>query len=215
MRRALLQLALDEIMRDDALALLGRVRQDIDIVEVGTPMLMRYGTGIVRTVKRAFPDLDVLCDAKIMDAASYEAELAFAAGADYVTILAVTDDLSVAECLRAARSCGGKVMADMICVPDLTGRARVLEDLGVDVIAVHTGVDQQARGRTPLDDLRLLARTVPAVPLAVAGGIDRTTAPAYLESSPSILIVGSGITRAADPAAEARALRRVIDGAGR
>jgi 3-hexulose-6-phosphate synthase len=212
---AALQLALDDLSRDDALALLGRVRQHIDIAEIGTPMLMRYGMSIVRAVKQGFPDLDVLCDAKIMDAAEYEAGLAFAAGADYVTILAVTDDLSVAGCVRAARARGRKVMADMICVPDLAGRARVLADLGVDVIAVHTGVDQQARGRTPLDDLRVLAGSVRHVPLAVAGGIGRATAPAYLALRPSILIVGSGITRAADPAAEARALRAVIDGAAR
>lgn len=207
---AALQLALDDLSQDDALALLRRVRPHIDIAEIGTPLLMRYGMKIVQAVKQEFPDLDVLCDAKIMDAAAYEAGLAFAAGADYVTILAVTDDRSVAECVRAAREDGRKVMADMICVPDLADRARTLEDLGVDVIAVHTGVDQQARGRTPLDDLRDLAASVRRVPLAVAGGIDQTTAPAYLALGPSILIVGSGITRAADPVAQARALRRQI-----
>jgi 3-hexulose-6-phosphate synthase len=204
---AALQLALDDLSRDDALALLHRVRPAIDIAEVGTPLLMRYGMAIVEAVKDEFPDLDVLCDAKIMDAAAYEAELAFAAGADYVTILAVTDDRSVAECVRAARDHGRKVMADMICVPDLAARARTVEDLGVDVIAVHTGVDQQARGRTPLDDLRVLAASVRRVPLAVAGGIDQASAPAYLALGPSILVVGSGITRAADPAAAARAIR--------
>ena len=212
---AALQLALDDLSQSDALALLRRVRRYIDIAEIGTPLLMRYGMSIVRAVKQDFPDLDVLCDAKIMDAAEYEADLAFAAGADYVTILAITDDLSVAECVRAARARGRKVMADMICVPDLAGRARVLADLGVDVIAVHTGVDQQAHGRTPLDDLRELAGSVRHVPLAVAGGIRRQTAPSYLALRPSILIVGSGITRAADPAAEAHALREVIDGAAR
>ena len=74
--------------------------------------------------------------------------------ADYVTFLALTDDLSVAECVRAAQEQGRKVMADMICVTDLANRARELEDAGVHVIAVHTGVDQQARGRHPLATYR-------------------------------------------------------------
>jgi 3-hexulose-6-phosphate synthase len=74
-----LQLALDDILRADALALLEKVHQDIDIAEIGTP-LMRYGMDIVRAVRQAFPSLDVRCDAKIMDAAGYEAELAPAAG---------------------------------------------------------------------------------------------------------------------------------------
>ncbi len=212
---ARLQLALDDLSHQDVLTLIGRVREHIDIAEIGTPLLMRYGMSIVRAVKQAFPDLDVLCDAKIMDAAQYEADLAFAAGADYVTILAVTDDLSVAECVRAARARGRKVVADMICVPDLAARGRALEDMGVDVIAVHTGVDQQARGRTPLDDLRVLAASVRRVPLAVAGGIGRASAPDYLALGPAILIVGGGVTRAADPVAEVRALREAIDGAAR
>jgi 3-hexulose-6-phosphate synthase len=212
---ARLQLALDDIRHADAIALLDDVQQDIDIAEIGTPLLMRYGMEIVRDVKERFPHLDVLGDAKIMDAAGYEAEMAFDAGADYVTFLAVTDDLSVAECVRAAQARGRKVMADMICVTDLAARARTLEELGADVIAVHTGVDQQARGRTPLHDLEVLAHSVQHTALAVAGGIDRTTAAAYLALGPSILIVGSGITRSADPAAEAHALRQVIEGAAR
>lgn len=196
----------------DAITLLHQVETDIDIVEVGTPLLMRYGVGIVTDIKRNFPHLDVLCDAKIMDAADMEARLAFDAGADYVTVLAVTDDLSVAECVRAADDLGRKVMADMICVSDLARRARELEDAGVHVIAVHTGVDQQAQGRTPLEDLGVLARAVSRTPLAVAGGISRSTAADYLRYQPAVVIVGSGITRAADPAAETRALRAVLEG---
>jgi 3-hexulose-6-phosphate synthase len=83
------------------------------------------------------------------------------------------------------------------------------------VVAVHTGVDQQARGRTPLGDLRTLADSVSTTPLAVAGGINLDTASSYLEHKPAILIVGSAITHADDPAAETRALRTIIEGAQR
>ena len=51
-----LQLALDDITRAGALALLEKVHQDIDIAAVGTPLLMRYGMDIVRAVKQAFPN---------------------------------------------------------------------------------------------------------------------------------------------------------------
>lgn len=44
-------------------------------------------------------------------------------------------------------------MVDMICVKDFATRIPVLEELGVDVIAVHTGADQQQAGRTPIEDL--------------------------------------------------------------
>lgn len=207
-----LQLALDDIEREDVLPLLDLVVDQIDIVEVGTPLVIRYGVELVSRIKQRYPQLEVLCDAKIMDAAHYEAALAFDAGANYVTVLGLTDNGSVRGAVEAAAERGAQIMADMICVPDLVGRARELQELGVHVVAVHTGIDQQARGRTPLDDLRSLATSGLAVPLAVAGGVNRECAADYLALNPSILIVGGGITAAADPAAEATAIRRIIEG---
>ncbi len=207
---ALLQLALDDITREGVFSLLERVQEAVDIVEVGTPLLMRYGIAIITDIKERHPDLKVLSDAKIMDAAHYEADLSFAAGADYVTILAVTDNGSVREAVRAARDHGKQIVADMICVTDLPTRAREMADLGVDVLAVHTGVDQQALGRTPLDDLKVLSESGARVPLAVAGGISQATVGDYLPYHPQIIIVGSGIIGADDPAAESARIYRLI-----
>ena len=103
-----LQLALDDIEYREVFELLRKVQPYIDIVEVGTPLLMRYGMGIVSDIKRAFPHLELLCDAKIMDGARLEAQLAFEAGADYVTILAVTDDLSIQDCIETAYDWGAR-----------------------------------------------------------------------------------------------------------
>lgn len=205
-----LQLALDDITREEIFPLLEKIADHVDIVEAGTPLLMRYGITIITEIKQRYPHLKVLSDAKIMDAAYYEAAMSFEAGADYVTFLAVTDDGSVAECVRAAHDHGGVVVADMMCVPDLSARARALAALGVGVLAVHTGVDQQTLGRTPLDDLRELVQANTGVPLAVAGGINRHTAADYLALGPRILIVGSGITGADDIAAEAAYLHDFI-----
>ena len=155
-----LQIALDDISMEAAMELLGKVKEYADIAEVGTPFLMEYGMEAVRRIHAGFPGLSVLCDGKIMDAGGYEAELAFRAGADYVTVLAVTDDRTILDVAAAANKYGKKTVADMICVENLKERSRQLEELGVDVIAVHTGVDQQAAGRTPLQDLKELRSAV-------------------------------------------------------
>jgi 3-hexulose-6-phosphate synthase len=212
MTTPLLQLALDHVTRDGAYEILDHIEEWVDIVEIGTPLLMRYGISIVSDLDARYPDLKVLCDAKIMDAADLEARLCFDAGADYVTILAVTDDLTVEACVDTASEFGCQVMADMICVPDLAARATTLESLGVHVIAVHTGVDQQARGRTPLDDLAVLRESVGVTSLAVAGGISPENVSEYLRYEPSIVIVGGGITSRSDPAIAAREIRHAIDG---
>lgn len=207
-----LQLALDAIEMEDALTLLGRIRDHVDIIEIGTPFLMEYGLEAIRRVKAALPRREVLCDGKIMDAGDYEARQMFAAGADYVTVLAVTDEQTVAACVKAAREHGGKVMADMICANGLAGTARRMEALGVDVVAVHTGVDQQAAGRTPLQDLAELKQCVRQAQVAVAGGIRADTVEAYLRLAPDIVIVGGGILSQPDRVSAAETLYRAIHG---
>lgn len=201
-----LQIALDDITLEEALELLAKVKNDIDIVEVGTPFMMKYGMHAVSTIKTDFPELQVLCDAKIMDAGGYEAKLAFEAGADYVTVLGVTDDLTIKDCVSAAKKAGAKIMVDMICVNNLKDRINTIENLGVDVIAVHTGVDQQEAGRTPLDDLKEMRQYVKKAQLAVAGGISYDTIEEYMKYHPEIIIVGGGIAKAEDPARVAKQL---------
>jgi len=51
----------------------------------------------VREFKARFPGLQVFADTKIMDAGEYEASSAFAAGADYATVLAEAQALGYAE----------------------------------------------------------------------------------------------------------------------
>ena len=70
-----LQLALDDMTLDEALALVKSVQAHVDIIEVGTPMVMEYGMAPVRELKKLFPDKKVLADLKIMDAGEYEAEV--------------------------------------------------------------------------------------------------------------------------------------------
>ncbi len=194
-----LQLALDDISMYNAINLISQIQEQIDIIEVGTPFLMEHGIHSIQTLKKSFPELDILCDTKIMDAGGYEAKLAFQAGADYVTVLGVTDDLTIRDVVSVAHEFGGKVVVDMICVSDFEARVQTLEKLNVDIITVHTGVDQQAAGRTPLDDLKELKKYVANTELAVAGGINADTIHDYLSFNPEIIIVGGGIVHAPNP----------------
>lgn len=205
-----LQLALDDIALDEALALVKSVQAYVDIIEVGTPMVMEYGMAPVRELKKLFPDKKVLADLKIMDAGEYEAEVALRAGADYITVLGVTDERTIQGCVKAARAHGGYVVADTICVDDMRGKIRRLEELGVDFISVHTGVDQQAMGRTPLDDLKVVREAVKTAKVSVAGGISVKTLPAYQKYDPEVVIIGSGITHADDPKEAAEKIYKLM-----
>ena len=42
-------------------------------------------------------------------------------------------------------------------------------------MSVHIGVDQQAAGRTPIDDLKIMSRVAKKAKVSVAGGISVKT----------------------------------------
>lgn len=204
-----LQVALDAITLNGALNLIEKIQDDVDIVEVGTPLMMHYGMNVVEKLVQNFPKLPVLCDAKIMDAGNYEAGLAFDAGAEYVTVLALADDLTIQGVTKAAHDRNKKVVVDLINVTDLN-RIEKLEQFGVDVIAIHTGADAQAAGQSPLDDLKEIRPLVKKADLAVAGGIKTNTIEKYLKEKPEIVIVGGGILNQADSVAAAHKLHQAI-----
>ena len=63
----LLQIALD---KPEHLALLPQIRHIADIVEIGTPLLKRFGIGTITTARELCPDTPVLAESKRSTAAS-------------------------------------------------------------------------------------------------------------------------------------------------
>lgn len=208
-----LQLALDELPLDEALALADKLRQYVDIIEIGTPFVIAEGMNAVRAFHQRFPDKEILSDEKIMDGGYFESKLAFDAGANYVTALGVTDILTVKACLRASEEAGRHLVIDMICVDDLPTRIRELEAAGVKHLAVHTGADQQAAGRQPIEDLKVMKQHAQYAHISVAGGINSKTIDQYVALKPDVIIAGSAITRAQDPLEEARLIKAAMQAA--
>lgn len=206
-----LQLALDEHKLEDALLFVEKVIDYVDIIEVGTPFVIDSGMEGVRRMKEKFPDKEILSDEKIMDGGYYESQLGFEAGAEYVTALGVSDVITIKKCVEAANDFEKQIVVDMICVEDMPATIREMEEIGAHVLAVHTGADQQAVGRTPLDDLKIMTEHVKKAKIAVAGGINSKTVSDYVALNPDIIIVGSGITRAEDPLSEIKLIKAAID----
>lgn len=205
-----LQLALDVFDMETALEVTKKARNFVDIIEIGTPFVLEYGMEAVRRFREEFPDKEILADTKIMDAGRLEVSSAIKAGADYITVLGVTDILTMKECVEVAEQHGRKIVADMICVEDIPKRVRELEAIGVHGIAVHTGVDQQKAGRTPLEDLKVIKFCSEHAEIFVAGGISLNTVPDYAAFSPDVIIVGGAIGSAPDPAEAARVISEAI-----
>ncbi|MFD2682425.1 3-hexulose-6-phosphate synthase [Bacillus seohaeanensis] len=205
-----LQLALDLVNIPEAIELIKEVEEHIDIVEIGTPVVINEGLHAVKAVKEAYPNLTVLADLKIMDAAGYEVMKASEAGADIITILGAAEDESIKGAVAEAKKQGKKTLVDMIAVKDKEARAKELDALGVDYICVHTGYDLQAVGQNSFEDLRTIKSVVKNAKTAIAGGVKLETLPEVVQAQPDLVIIGGGITGQADKKAVAAKMQEMI-----
>lgn len=205
-----LQMAVDNADLALALEYASIIDGIVDIFECGTPLLLREGAHVIQELKAAHPQLCVLADAKIMDGGAIEAQDLCDAGADIVTVLAVSDNATIKDVADVCHQNGRLAMADMICVPNIASRAQEVLALGVDYVCVHTGVDAQAQGRTPLKDLEVLVNAVDPARCAVAGGISAASLPHYLALKPAIVIAGGALYNAPDLALAAQELKEAM-----
>ncbi|AYE52038.1 3-hexulose-6-phosphate synthase [Priestia megaterium NCT-2] len=205
-----LQLALDLVNISEAKEVVQEVQEYIDIVEIGTPVVINEGLKAVKEIKEAFPSLKILADLKIMDAGAYEVMKASEAGASIITILGATDDSTIKGAVEEAKKQGTQILVDMINVKNLEQRAKEVDALGVDYICVHTGYDLQAEGETPFEQLQTIKRVVKHAKTAVAGGIKLNTLPEVVHSQPDLVIVGGGITSEKDKRNVAEEMKKVV-----
>ena len=210
MDKPILQVALDLLELKRAIEIAEEaLKGGADWIEVGTPLIKSEGMNAVREIKRRF-GVTTVADMKTIDTGAVEVEMAAKSGADIVIILALSDDSTIKEAIRAARKFGAKVMVDLINTPNPIERAKELEELGVDYINVHVGIDQQMIGMDPLEILSKIVEVV-EIPVATAGGLDAEKAAECVALGANIVIVGSNIVKSRNVTESARRVRKAID----
>lgn len=206
-----LQIALDMTSIEEAVELVGKIQDMIDIVEIGTPMIIKEGMLPVRKMKERFPHITVLADTKIADGGELEAGYAVEAGADIVTVLAIAADNTILGAKKAVKEKNKELYVDLLSVEDVKKRSQELDQMGVDYIGVHTASDVQGTGKQPFDELKMIKETVKNTKIAVAGGITLDTVKCAKESEPAVVIVGSYLTKSPDVRAAVAALKNAME----
>lgn len=210
MKKAVLQVALDILELSRAMQIANEaVDGGADWIEAGTPLIKSEGVHAIRSLRERFPGVTLVADMKVADTGALEVEMAAKAGADIITILGDVDDAVVEDAVRSARKYGVRLMADLINVADPGTRAQQLEELGIDIICAHSGIDQQMIGKDSLLVLRQL-RTLIQIPLAIAGGIDADRAGEAVQAGADIVIVGGWIIRSEDVSGSAQKIRNAM-----
>lgn len=99
---------------------------------------------------------------------------------------------TIAQAVRAARDFGRFVMGDVMLCADKAATAKRMEELGVDVVIVHTGLDERHAelGKWPLDDLRGVREAV-TIPLQAVGGLSIDQAARCPAVGASLVVIGA------------------------
>jgi 3-hexulose-6-phosphate synthase and related proteins len=211
----LLQIAFD---KPEHLALLPQVKPYADIIEIGTPVLKRFGLSAITTARELCPDVVVLADTKTVDAGQLEADMVFGAGASFMTVLSCASPATHKAVGERAAAFGATVIVDTITE---SGKPQLLppdisfpESFGY--VAVHSPTDARLAGNTStahIDAVRQMHER--GFRVSLAGGIGPATLDAVIAVAPEIVVVGGAITEAANPKEVAEWIRGKLPDSGR
>jgi 3-hexulose-6-phosphate synthase len=204
-----LQVAIDLLSTSDALTLLHKVGPYVDVIELGTPLIKQEGLSVVKYVKAAYPDKLVFADLKTMDTGELEADLAFNAGADVMTVLGSAGDSTIIGAVKSAKKHGKSVVADMIGVKDRLTRLKELKKLGITWAELHAGLDEQAQPGYSINVLLDLGKQAD-ISFSIAGGVSHESIEAVESAGAIVAVAGHYIYGAKDPAVAAKGLREKI-----
>ncbi len=204
-----LQVAIDLLSTSDALTLLHKVGPYVDVIELGTPLIKQEGMSVVKYIKAAYPDKIVFADLKTMDTGELEADLAFNAGADVMTVLGSAGDSTIIGAVKSGKKHGKSVVADMIGVKDRLARLKELKKLGITWAELHAGLDEQAQPGYSINNLLELGKQAD-VSFSIAGGDTLESIEAVEAAGAIVAVAGHHIYGAKDPAAASRGLREKI-----
>mgnify|MGYP002648900118 CR=1 FL=1 len=171
---------------------------------------LTIGVPVVQSIRKCtgmFLDVHLMIDKPVRYVEAFAQ-----AGADLLSVhLEADHPTGIAEALRRMEACKVKQAVDL---RPITAPSAVLPYLeGLDMVLVMTvepGFGGQAFMTDQLEKITAIRRYIcaycPACDLEVDGGVDAATAPLCVEAGADVLVAGSAVFGAADPAAAVGAL---------
>ncbi len=194
------QIALDNPSLENAKKIIAQIPgSDRIIIEVGTPLIKRYGTRIIQDLRTVAKDFFIIADLKTLDVGKVEADIAYEDTADAVVASGLAPPETLDAFVHEAKRMGIYAIVDMLNVDDPLSKLTGLKDFP-DVVILHRGIDQESGRTCGLERIKIIRQAFPNKKflIAVAGGIVPETAKEALEQGADILIVGRYITQSKD-----------------
>ena len=195
-----LQIALDAPSLEGAKKVLEQLPgSDRIIIEVGTPLIKRYGTRVINDLRQVARDKFMIADLKTLDVGKVEADIAYEDTADAVVAAGLAPPETLDATIHEAKRLGIYGIVDMLNVENVLEKLQSLKEFP-DVIILHRGIDQETGRSCGLERIQIIRQAFPNKKflIAVAGGIVPETAKEALEKGADILIVGRYVTQSKD-----------------
>jgi bifunctional enzyme Fae/Hps len=169
------------------------------IIEVGTPLIKRYGTRVIGELRQVAKDSFMVADLKTLDVGKVEADIAYEDTADAVVAAGLAPPETLDAFVHEAKRLGIYAVIDMLNVEDVLGKLQSLKNFP-DIVILHRGIDQESGRTCGLERIKLIRQAFPTKKflIAVAGGIVPETAKEALEQGADILVVGRYVTQSKD-----------------
>lgn len=197
-----LQLAVDRMTIDEAIAIIEASKAYVDIIEVGTSLIKDYGNTAITSIRNAFPDITILADIKTIDEAAYEFRSAYEAGADIVTVMGAAAITTLSICQKVAKEYHKEYVIDLLEVND--DKLKQLQVYQDAIQCIHLPSDEMGNAlETLIKDQKQVLN--PKVRISAAGGITLDNVNVLKQCGIDIVVVGSAITKANNKVASAKA----------
>jgi len=169
------------------------------ILEVGTPLIKRYGTKVINELRQITKDVFIVADLKTLDVGKVEVDLAYEETADAVVAAGLASAETLDSFIHEAKRLGIYAVVDMLNVEDPIKKLKSIREFP-DVIVLHRGIDEETGRTIGLDLIKELRQTFgdKRFLIAVAGGIVPETAKEALEKGADIVVIGRYVTQSKD-----------------
>jgi len=195
-----LQISLDAPSLEGAKKVISQLPgSDRLIIEVGTPLIKRYGTRVISDLRQVAKDAFMVADLKTLDVGKVEADIAYEDTADAVVAAGLAPPETLNAFVHEAKRLGIYAVIDMLNVENVLEKLQSLKEFP-DIVILHRGIDQESGRTCGLERIQMIRKAFPNKKflIAVAGGIVPETAKEALEQGADILIVGRYVTQSKD-----------------
>jgi bifunctional enzyme Fae/Hps len=179
------------------------------LIEAGTPLVKKFGVGVVGKIRELRPDAFIIADLKTLDVGRVEVKMAADETADAVAISGLGTIESIEKAIHEAQKQGIYSILDMMNVDDFEGKLKQIKpELKPNIVLLHRNVDlettkaekgEDTSNMTEWGNIKAIKELMNGGLIAVAGGITPEKVEEATSKGADIIIAGRYIIGSKDP----------------